>query len=127
MIDGQVEVIDAAGNVVPTASDVVTFSVTADLGAGYLQGTANGDPSCLVNNLSPSRPAFHGLVLGVVAIGDAPGLVCGPMWEWGVGWLVAGGRGVWWLGCLMCGVWCAVCGGWGQGRVCVYTAESPWG
>ncbi len=126
MIDGQVEVIDAAGNVVPTASDVVTFSVTADLGAGYLQGTANGDPSCLVNNLSPSRPAFHGLVLGVVAIGDAPGLVCGPMWEWGVGWLVAGGRGVWCGVCGGSGQGCVVCGVWWLGAgvcVCVHRGE----
>ncbi len=73
----QVEVVDAAGNVVPTASNLVTFTVQADEGAGSLVGTANGDPSCLVNNLSPSRPAFHGLVLGVLSIGDAPGLVSG--------------------------------------------------
>ena len=26
----------------------------------------NGDPACLVNDKSATRPAFHGLVLGVV-------------------------------------------------------------
>ncbi len=63
---------DSNGAVVPTASDLVTFAVS---GPGSLVGTANGDPSCLVNNLSPSRPAFHGLVLGVVLTGDEAGLV----------------------------------------------------
>lgn len=68
----QVELVDANGAVVPTASDVVTFSVT---GAGVLAGTANGDPACLVNNKSPWRPAFGGLVLGVVLTSDATGTV----------------------------------------------------
>lgn len=68
----QVAVVDAAGTVVPTASDVVTFTVS---GPATLVGTANGDPSCLVNNLSPSRPAFHGLVLGVLTSGDQTGPV----------------------------------------------------
>jgi hypothetical protein len=68
----QVAVVDASGAVVPTASDVVTFSVS---GPGMLVGTSNGDPASLVNNQSPARPTFHGLVLGVVAVGDEVGLV----------------------------------------------------
>jgi len=68
----QVAVVDSNGAVVPTASDLVTFAVS---GPGSLVGTANGDPSCLVNNLSSSRPAFHGLVLGVVVTGDEAGLI----------------------------------------------------
>lgn len=63
---------DASGAVVPTASDVVTFSVS---GPGVLVGTANGDPASLVNNQNPTRPAFHGLLLGVVAVGDEVGVV----------------------------------------------------
>lgn len=68
----QVEVVDAAGAVVPVGASAVTFTVT---GAGVLQGTANGDPACHTNNLSPTRVSFHGLVLGVVRLGDAAGLV----------------------------------------------------
>jgi len=68
----QVAVVDAAGAVVPVASDEVTFTLS---GVGTIAGTANGDPSCLVNNKSPSRPAFHGLVLAVVMAGDEAGLI----------------------------------------------------
>jgi len=68
----QVEVLDANGLVVPFADDVVTFSVA---GAGTLAGTANGDPAGQYNNKSPSRPAFHGLVLGVILTGDEAGVI----------------------------------------------------
>ncbi len=67
-----VEVVDAAGLVVPTASHNVTFTVT---GPGAVKGTGNGDPACLVNNLSPTRPAYHGMVMAVVAAGDATGTI----------------------------------------------------
>eukprot|EP00937_MAST-01D_sp_MAST-1D-sp2_P002554 g2554.t1 len=59
----QVEVLDSAGRVVPTAANNVTFSVT---GPGSYRGGGNGDPACHVSDLSESRPAYHGLVLGVV-------------------------------------------------------------
>ena len=68
----QVEIIDANGAVVPTADNVVTLAVT---GAGTLAGTANGDPACQVNNLSPWRPAFAGLMSGVILTGDDAGLI----------------------------------------------------
>jgi len=68
----QVEVVDSNGAVVPDANNNVTFSLN---GAGVLAGTANGDPACLVNNKSPVRPAFHGLALAVVLVGDQPGLI----------------------------------------------------
>jgi hypothetical protein len=87
----QVAVVDAAGTVVPTASDVVTFTVS---GPATLVGTANGDPSCLVNNLSPSRPAFHGLVLGVLTSGDQTGPVRVGAVEVAAGW------------CWCCWCWC---------------------
>jgi beta-galactosidase len=59
----QVYVVDSDGNVVPTANNTVTFSVS---GPATYAGASNGDPACLVNNKSPSRPAFHGKLLGVV-------------------------------------------------------------
>lgn len=68
----QAEIVDSNGWVVPYADNVVTFTVS---GAGTLAGTANGDPACQVNNLSPWRPAFHGLMEGVVLTGDQSGLV----------------------------------------------------
>ena len=68
----QVAVVDGNGAVVPDASNEVTFTVS---GVGGLLGTGNGDPSCVVNNKSPVRPAFHGLVLGVVSAGDVSGLM----------------------------------------------------
>ena len=59
----QVEVVDGAGRVVPTANHSVTFSVA---GPGKLIGTGNGDPHCHVSDKSPVLPAFHGLALGIV-------------------------------------------------------------
>jgi beta-galactosidase len=67
----QVEVLDAAGLLVD-AAPVVTFSVS---GPAALAGTANGDPSGHYNNKSPARPAYHGLVMGVVLAGVNPGSV----------------------------------------------------
>ena len=72
----QVEVVDAAGRVVPTASNNVTFALGGTAVPGVqLAGTSNGDPACLVNSKSPWRPAFHGLVMAVVIAGDSVGTV----------------------------------------------------
>ena len=68
----QVQVVDAEGAVVPTASHSVTFAVT---GPGKLIGTGNGDPACLVNDKSPTRPVFHGLVLAIVQGTLQPGTI----------------------------------------------------
>ena len=68
----QVEVVDASGLVLPDASHNITFDVS---GPASFAGTGNGDPACLVADKSPSRPAFHGLVLAVVAGGDVAGTV----------------------------------------------------
>jgi len=68
----QVAVVDAAGAVVPTAGHNVTFTVT---GPGSWAGASNGDPACLVNNKATTRPAFHGLVLGVIAGGATTGTI----------------------------------------------------
>jgi len=60
----KVEVVDAAGRVVPTADNNVTLSHT---GPATFLGGGNGDPACHTSDRSPSRPAFHGLLLGVYA------------------------------------------------------------
>jgi hypothetical protein len=61
--NAQVDVVDKDGLTVPTASSNVTFRVT---GGATIIGTGNGDPACHTPDKSPTRPAFHGLVLGVV-------------------------------------------------------------
>jgi beta-galactosidase len=66
----QVEVVDASGALVPVASNTVTFTVS---GPGSIAGTGNGDPSSHVSDKSPTRPAYHGRVLAVVAGGTVAG------------------------------------------------------
>jgi hypothetical protein len=74
----QVEVLDAKGNVVSDPNNTdgtnITFTVSGTSSA-WVEGTGNGDPSCLVNNKSPMRPAYHGLALGVIGSGDATGTI----------------------------------------------------
>jgi beta-galactosidase len=70
-----VEVVDAAGAVVPTASHNVSFALTSAPAGVLLQGTANGDPAATVNSKNSWRSAFHGLCQAVVTGGDAPGAV----------------------------------------------------
>jgi beta-galactosidase len=67
-------IVDASGQVVHTASNDVTFTVS---GPATLEGTSNGDPASLVNNKSPTRPAYHGLVLG--AVNGPPAGATGPV------------------------------------------------
>ena len=107
------EVVDGAGVLVPNASHNITFTLrinSGDSGALRLEGTANGDPACHVNNKSPTRPAFHGLAVAVVVsrgggecsatiVASAPGLpeatidvsVARPGQSWGgAAWCPAG-------------------------------------
>ncbi|KAI1736354.1 glycoside hydrolase family 2 protein [Xylaria scruposa] len=58
-----VAVVDANGDVVPQASNNVTFSVT---GPGKIVSTDNGNPADFTVFPSPSRKAFSGLVLAIV-------------------------------------------------------------
>ena len=67
-----VEVVDGAGRVHPLAGDAISVTVSGDATFG---GASNGDPACLVNNKSPVRPAFHGLLTVVVLGGTTPGAV----------------------------------------------------
>ena len=73
----KLEVLDAAGVVVPDANNTVTFFLTGDAGAAEIAGTASGDAASLVNNKSPVRPVFHGLALAVVTSSIAKN--CGRM------------------------------------------------
>ncbi len=67
-----VEVVDAHGQVVPMADNMVHFKVT---GAGQLAGVANGDPVSHERNLADSRRAFHGLCMVLVRAGHTPGII----------------------------------------------------
>ncbi|KAI3330574.1 glycoside hydrolase family 2 protein [Ustulina deusta] len=58
-----VAVVDANGDIVPQASNNVTFSIT---GPGKILSTDNGNPSDFTVFPSPSRKAFSGLLLSIV-------------------------------------------------------------
>lgn len=74
----QVSVLDSDGNLCPDADNAdrneITFAVSGT-DTAWVEGTGNGDPSCLVNNKSPIRPAYHGLALGVIGSGNATGTI----------------------------------------------------
>jgi beta-galactosidase len=59
----QVEILDAKGRVVPTASNLVQFSVS---GAATIGGVGNGDPSDHDPDKSDRRKAFNGLCMALV-------------------------------------------------------------
>lgn len=69
-----VEVLDAAGLLVPASDDVITLSI-GGTPSSYIEGTGNGDPAGSYNNKLPTHPAFHGLILGVIAGGNDVGTV----------------------------------------------------
>ncbi|KAI3321591.1 glycoside hydrolase family 2 protein [Xylariaceae sp. AK1471] len=58
-----VAVVDANGDIVPQASNNITFSIS---GPGKIVSTDNGNPADFTVFPSPSRKAFGGLVLSVV-------------------------------------------------------------
>jgi beta-galactosidase len=74
----EVSVLDADGNLCPdpdnTDNNDITFAVSGT-DTAWVEGSGNGDPSCLVNNKSPTRPAYHGLALGVIGSGNATGTI----------------------------------------------------
>ncbi|PYX93939.1 MAG: beta-galactosidase, partial [Acidobacteria bacterium] len=65
-----VEVVDAQGRVVPTASNLVTFNIS---GNGRLIGVGNGDPSCHEPDKADKRSAFNGLCMVFVQALKQPG------------------------------------------------------
>ena len=66
----EVDVVDAQERTVPTADNLVTFSVT---GAGHIAGVGNGDPSCHEPDQAKQRSAFNGKCLVIVGSNEAPG------------------------------------------------------
>ena len=70
----EVKVVDINGQVVPDASNVVTLSISGTPSA-YIEGSGNGDPAGDYNNKLPAHPAYHGLMLGVIAAGDDVGTI----------------------------------------------------
>ncbi|MGH7941166.1 MAG: beta-galactosidase GalA [Limisphaerales bacterium] len=64
-----VEILDAQGNVVPTASNLVTFTV----GNGSIIGVGNGDPSSHEADKASRRSVFNGLAEVIVQSTTQPG------------------------------------------------------
>lgn len=65
-----VQVADKDGNIVPTDSRKVKFSVT---GAGTFEATANGDPTCVLPFQNPEMKLFSGAATAIARSGKTPG------------------------------------------------------
>jgi beta-galactosidase len=65
-------VVDAKGLTVPTAGDMLTFTVQ---GPGKVIGVGNGDPSCHEPDKASQRSAFMGLAAGFLQAGTTAGEV----------------------------------------------------
>lgn len=65
-----VQVADKAGNIVPTDTRAVKFSVK---GAGKFEATANGDPRSLRSFQKPEMDLFAGAATAIVRSGKTPG------------------------------------------------------
>ena len=65
-----VEMLDANGNVVPTADQLIRFTLE---GGGMIAGTDNGDPTDHVSLNQPERKLFNGKCLVVVKSGKKTG------------------------------------------------------
>jgi beta-galactosidase len=65
-----VTVVDAKGRMVPTAGDMLTFTVE---GSGKVIGVGNGDPSCHEPDKASQRSAFMGMGAALVQAGQTGG------------------------------------------------------
>lgn len=65
-----VRVVDKDGNLCPTDSRDIKFSVK---GAGKFRATANGDATCLKQFHLPQMPAFSGQLTAIVQAGESAG------------------------------------------------------
>ena len=65
-----VQVADKDGNIVPTDSRLVKFSVS---GAGTFEATANGDPTCVLPFQNPEMKLFSGAATAIARSGKTPG------------------------------------------------------
>ncbi len=68
----EVAVVDAAGNVVQDASNLVSFSTT---GVGNVVGVGNGDPSSHEPDVATSRRAFNGRCMVLIGRASQPGTI----------------------------------------------------
>jgi beta-galactosidase len=68
----EVQVVDAAGRIVPTADNQVTFAVS---GEGRLLGVGNGDPSSHEADKGSVRRAFNGLCCAIIQSSKSPGSI----------------------------------------------------
>ncbi|MEX0845903.1 MAG: beta-galactosidase GalB [Balneolaceae bacterium] len=68
----RVEVLDDEGNIVPNASNKITFEIE---GAGSIAGVDNGDPTSLESFKANFRKAFNGLALVMVQAEKEPGRI----------------------------------------------------
>jgi len=67
------EIIDTAGNIVPSADDIlVTFSVA---GKGELAGVGSGNPADLSSFQQPEKKSFHGVCLVIIRPESDPGKI----------------------------------------------------
>ena len=66
----KVEALDNQGRLVPTADNLVTFSVS---GPGRLIGVGNGDPNCQQSDKGSRRSLFNGLAQAIVQSSKAAG------------------------------------------------------
>ncbi len=66
----EVDVVDAQGRIVPTADNLVTFTVK---GAGSVAGVGNGNPGDHDPDRGALRHAFNGKCMVVVGAGEKPG------------------------------------------------------
>jgi beta-galactosidase len=67
-----VQVVDAQGRVVPTASDKVRFTLS---GPAKLIGVGNGDPSCHEPDKASERSAFNGLAQAIIQATHEAGMI----------------------------------------------------
>lgn len=68
----RVQVVDRDGNVVPDATNEISFRVR---GAGAYHASANGDATCIVPFQSNKMPLFSGQMTTIVRAGKEPGVI----------------------------------------------------
>ena len=68
----RVEVLDAAGRVLPTADNLIKFRIS---GEGRFLGVGNGDPNCQESDKEPQRSLFNGLAQVIVQANPTPGTI----------------------------------------------------
>jgi beta-galactosidase len=64
-------VVDSRARVVPTASNLLRFSVTG----GKIIGVGNGNPNSLESDVASQRKAFNGFAQAILRVGRTPGPV----------------------------------------------------